>query len=321
MNDTGFSAMTVARAREQLHRWATPGDKNAPEFLRALNEVSERIHTGDDWYGRTGIWSVALNAGILTLPPFLEAALKVKIDTKDARLFGQSHQFLVHGPGDSTKWGALNIEDKGEVASEVVFPSTGGTLSVVSTSAADVASGELAAPVLRFHGTDVNGQRIIDADGISGEEVTLNGTTPVATTNSFYSCQGFQKPRTRGRVTVTRDTTDLAVLEPWDLDPIYRRYDVKDTAATTALVWARRRFRMLANEEDQVLPANVGALKMGLMALENENKGHLDASLKYWGRCFALLNASSSAKLGGVETYSEFPYDTPGVEPISDLEF
>ena len=305
--------MTVARARELLARFAVPGDPNSPEFLRILNEALERLHSMDDWTGRTGAWSINVTNGIITLPAFLESALKVQVDKLRTRIVDQSHQFLWHGPGDSVDWGPGMMEDIGEVASETEFPSTAGTLSVVSTSTADTEG------VLRFHGVDSSGNRIIDDKGISGEALTLNGVTPVLTTKSFASLQGFQKPRTQGRITVTRGTTDIAVLEPWDLDPIYRRYNLHDTTAKVAKVYARRRFRFLSNEEDYVIPGNLGALKMAIFAITNEDEGNIDTSLKWWARALAILNRASDAELGGAEKIAEIKFDPYNIESITSL--
>jgi len=46
----------------------------------------------------------------------------------------------------------------------------------------------------------------------------------------------------------------------------------------------------LVSETEPLVPANIGALKMALLALTYEDANDPGASDGYWSRCYALLN-------------------------------
>jgi hypothetical protein len=46
----------------------------------------------------------------------------------------------------------------------------------------------------------------------------------------------------------------------------------------------------LVLEDEPVVPANIGALKMGILALVYEDANDPASADAYWGRCYSLLN-------------------------------
>lgn len=53
---------------------------------------------------------------------------------------------------------------------------------------------------------------------------------------------------------------------------------------------ARRRFKFLANDLEEINPPNFGALKQGCMSLEYEVRGNFEMANAAWSNCLRLLN-------------------------------
>ena len=65
-------------------------------------------------------------------------------------------------------------------------------------------------------------------------------------------------------------------------------------------------------DETAIVPPNLGALKMGLMALNYETENDLERAEVFWAKCWQLLNEEKAAHRGG----NRFPLNTmPGGVP------
>ncbi len=64
----------------------------------------------------------------------------------------------------------------------------------------------------------------------------------------------------------------------------------------------RRRFQYLTDEQEAVYPANLGALKNGMLAVRYEDEGDLDRAAGYWTKCFDFLTAASAqTRIGAMQ--------------------
>ena len=100
-------------------------------------------------------------------------------------------------------------------------PTSVSALSVVSSSSVDAVS-------VRVKGTDTND---VEVD----ETITLNGVTPVASTNSYKSVRNISKSAsTTGRVTITSNgaAVTIAILASADLDYKVKKLRLKDIPST-----------------------------------------------------------------------------------------
>lgn len=90
---------------------------------------------------------------------------------------------------------------------------------------------------------------------------------------------------------VTTETqTLIASIFPGELVSGYRRYAVpnlEDGSIVQCL--CKRAYVPSVSDNDIVIPSNLGALKLAMMALQYEDKNDWDRSDQYWNRAFALL--------------------------------
>jgi hypothetical protein len=62
---------------------------------------------------------------------------------------------------------------------------------------------------------------------------------------------------------------------------------------------ALRRHVWLEDDDDEVVPSNVGALKQGLLAVAYEGAGDPERAQFYWTQCFNILNSELRTSRGG----------------------
>ncbi len=111
---------------------------------------------------------------------------------------------------------------------------------------------------------------------INGEEVTVSGTTTVTTTNLFDASNLYVvKPVTKGRVTMSTwdgtTATPVAIYEPNETVPKWTRYHVPNVTIRSEaqfLAICKVRFTPIADDNDEVIPGNIGALRRGFEALK-----------------------------------------------------
>lgn len=95
--------------------------------------------------------------------------------------------------------------------------------------------------------------------------------------------------------------TLLATFEPGETRPCYRRYKTGIIDNTDILTFCKMRFVPYRDDTDVVIPANVGALKFGLLALQKENALDIDSAEKMWAKSTQLLNRQLKAFRGSAK--------------------
>lgn len=98
-------------------------------------------------------------------------------------------------------------------------------VKVKSSSATDTT------PVIWIRGIDSNGERVSEA-------ITLTGTTPVASANTYASIEAWSKTArpTAGFISLTDNTGNtIATLGTWDTTACYQRYQINGIAATAVV--------------------------------------------------------------------------------------
>jgi hypothetical protein len=106
------------------------------------------------------------------------------------------------------------------------------------------------------------------------------------------------KPQTTGRLRlfgVYADGTQeaLAVYEPDELNPDYRRYQVSwvgDTSPAILTTLCKRRFTWSSSPYTDLLITNIGALQNALMAMKYEKAGAFDQATACWKTAFQILD-------------------------------
>lgn len=167
------------------------------------------------------------------------------------------------------------------------------------------------------NGHDINGNlpfSYVNTQYIPGQ--TLNIPTSVATDNTggnyndspqaFTQIVSITKPTTQGRLRLFGVPTDptgvpipgasqvpLAVWEPDELNPDYRRYLITWVGPSmpsilTCLV--KLRYVLTTSPYADLLITNIGALQNALMAMKYERAGAFDQSTAAWKTAFAILD-------------------------------
>lgn len=110
-------------------------------------------------------------------------------------------------------------------------------------------------------------------------EVTPNMPTTLASSAVEYFVEAHAE-----------DVTLIASIFPGELVSGYRRYAVpnlEDGSIVQCL--CKRAYVPSVSDNDIVIPSNLGALKLAMMALQYEDKNDWDRSEQFWQRAFALL--------------------------------
>jgi hypothetical protein len=159
-----------------------------------------------------------------------------------------------------------------------------------------------------IRGRDTSGNKIfstVDGERIEGVKYPVSNTA-VETDETFASVYSVVKSVTAGSVTLTdEDDNAIAVYEPGETEPNYRRYLSGGYLAdewTSIKGLFKRRHVWATHDNDPVYPATLEAIKLGILALNAEEQGNLEQAQYYEGRAIALLNARLSESNAGITT-------------------
>ncbi len=165
----------------------------------------------------------------------------------------------------------------------LVQPTSASTVTFVSGSTADTTQ------KVRIFGV-VSGNDTF-------EDVTLNGTTPVSSSNSYTELKMISKDLTTGRITISGGATGS--IAPWDYQSRYRRirlYPIP-TASQAILVEATRRFPRITSDEDTILLGKCEpAIFLLLMAELYEYNGDADKSDKERKKAGEMLQVALTSE-------------------------
>lgn len=167
---------------------------------------------------------------------------------------------------------------------------------------------------LKFAATEANGlvfnirgeylgQPIYTGTGsgtTEGENLVTVGATTLTTTSQFSKPpSAIVKPSTYGVVSLyTWDgvTEELvARYMPEETFPQWRRYRVPACSNWTEadpgqlLTICKREWTSVSNDNDEVVPGNLGALRFGMEALLKENAQDFTRAEEWWGKAYQLL--------------------------------
>lgn len=142
------------------------------------------------------------------------------------------------------------------------------------------------------------------------DSVTLaitNGTT--TTSRSWNKLPQIQLPASRTVFatlwavdTVTAEETQIASYAPAERVPSYQRYTVQGSCdSTLALIQGKLAYVPAVAETDIIYPGVFGALKMALMAIQDEDSKNFNLADEEWEKCFAILDSNLQQFQGEAE--------------------
>lgn len=199
------------------------------------------------WRDSLVLVSKLANDDELIMPEVVEKVVRVRYDAStplygvDQQVFFDVDSSLFDGTGTPAAWSALTP------VATAIHPADE-TLSIVSSDTDD---------------TEVQVWIRGEKDGVpKRESVTLNGTTPVVTTNQWDVIHSLSKEETEGTVTIIGVTSGALLLTLWpeESEKKYRRIRLHLAPAQSTkyiLVLGKRRFQPLQNDLDTPLLADI----------------------------------------------------------------
>ncbi len=289
--------MILAQARQLLHQSVSPDGPDSSLVVSRLNELCERFFISGKWKGTLAEVDLEVIDNHFTLPWKLEAVLGITLRGVPRIPFGRWYNFNPSGPGQLTPDAYSGPDVVVDTGDHHPFfrnpPYETFTLKVSVDNLDDTQSNSF----LLVKGYDSAGKRLFAPDGSEGHLIQLDSAV-VSTLTSFSRIESVVKPITQGGVEVTAvDATGAETLvaqyQPSETDPRYRKYRVETASTDTTVVRAlcKRKFVPLVGEHDEVIPGNMGALKLGLLSLKYEDTNDLERAMEYFMRAISLLNS------------------------------
>ena len=297
--------MTLAQARQLLHQHISPNGPDDALVPLRINEACERFFVSGRWKGMLVEVDLDASQGYVTLPRRCEAILGITVDKAPRTPFSRWYSFVPGGPGqvsNASHGGTDLILDAGDnhpVFRDPPYESFRLRVKVPSTSDRDTGN------YVVLKGNDADGNPVYSADGSEGLLLNLTAESNTST-QYFSSLTGVLKPLTNGYLTLwavnsANEETQIGEYEPGETNIGYRRYRiVRAENAATPVVRAlcKRRFIPVLSENDDIIPDNMGALKLGLISLKYEDTNDLERATEYFTRALSLLNAELREQRG-----------------------
>jgi hypothetical protein len=297
--------MTLAQARQLLHQHISPNGPDDSAVPARINEVCERFFVSGRWKGMMVEVDLDATQGYVTLPRRCEAVLGVTVNKAPRTPFSRWYSFVPGGPGEISSGNytgpdlVLDAGDNHPVFRDSPYDTFRLRVKVPSTSDRDTGN------YVVLKGSDADGNPVYSGDGSEG--LLLNLTAAENTTSQYFSTlTSVLKPLTNGYLTLwavnaAGQETQIVEYEPGETDIGYRRYTIKqsDNSETpTVRALCKRRNVPVLSENDDIIPDNMGALKLGLISLKYEDTNDLERATEYFTRALSLLNAELKESRG-----------------------
>lgn len=279
-----------------------------PRVQLYTNQACQRLLYKGLYAGCYGRFTISVYSGCITWPRLIETIESVtRCCNGPGAVRNQWYEFLETGPGlvDGRNCVSNTLIDRGTAC--VYRDLTGGTDSYIRAYPGD-ASDE--GSTITIQGWDNNGQWIRTLDGstwIDGEKITL--ALPYAqSTKKFTSITGVIREATNTPTrlyeynSVTTDETDIALYDPDETVPQYRRSFLTnvpdDGTAHNVTVMAKLRHIPVAVDNDWVVPPCEGAIKLMVQAILKEEADLLGEAVAYEQKATQILNEQTNHYLG-----------------------
>jgi hypothetical protein len=274
------------------------------ELRNNINRVLERFHAEGKWEGlvvqaTVAAYEDANENKFITLPRHLETCIRAgRAGYQTRGVQSEWYQYLPNGRGirkpDQAYHGDIQDMGEGFVTFRDILTPSQLTLSSSQTEAAGA--------YIVIRGKDANGDKIYSTvEGAVIEGIRLDMASGTQTTSQTFSeIYAVEKEVTKGLITVSAGATTLAVYEQGERAINYRRYMVDKNWDSVQGVFKRRHVWAIS-ENDQLFPDSLEALKLGLMALNAEEKADVERGQYYMDRALLLLNAELKEYNSGQE--------------------
>lgn len=292
---------------------------NSAKVLRYLNRAQEELLNQGRWVGTTVKYHICTSSGFVTWPRELATIEAMTVNGHAALVKNQWFEFIEYGAdyrdyyyGGAWSFGwnrpTSTALDQGEAISFDDVCGTGNAkkLKVYAQATEDPSARIL----LQFYDGAGNYVRSNDtAEGwVEGEFVAINATTPQTTINAVSSWVGVQKPVTNGTIRITElDTVTglertLAIYEPGETNPSYRRTQITSlgcrTSCSSVTVIGKTRFIPALKPRDYLCLQSAGAIIAKAKAVYSSDNNNFEAAQYYDARALDLLDKELGAWIG-----------------------
>jgi hypothetical protein len=211
------------------------------------------------------------------------------------------YEMLPGGPVDFLKCTYGILMDIGSGFSTFADPTTDNPLTIRVYADVPQAASE---GNLVIRALDGDGNNIISYDNntyVPGIllPIPIQGQNFIDSDQTVSQIISVSKPQTVSRIRlygvdpVTGVQTPLAIYDPDEINPDYRRYMVSwvgDNAPGIITVLAKRRYIRLQSPYADLFITNTGALQNALMAMKYERAGAFDQAAAAWKTAFGILD-------------------------------
>lgn len=300
--------LVVERLPASVHPQPDPPDLAGfdaqAELRNNINRVLERLYSEGKWTGliqqaTITAYEDSIGNKFITLPRHLETCLRAgKAGYKTAGVQSEWYQYLPQGRGIRNPANAYYgpVQDMGE--GYVTFRN----LSANSQLTLSSSETECAGSYIWIRGKDANGDKIystVDGERVEGIRIDLGSGTQT-TSQTFSTIDSVEKTPATGVITLSAGATTLAKYEAGERAISYRRYLVdKDWDGVQGIF--KRRHCWAISDNDPIYPDSLEAIKLGLMALNAEEKADVERGQYYMDRAILLLNAELKEYNSGQE--------------------
>lgn len=307
-----MSSLTLGLAVERLPASVVPqpdppdleGFDAQAELRNNINRVLERLYAEGKW---TGLITQAVITAyedadenkFITLPRHLETCIRGgKIGYKTRSVASEWYQYLPQGRGIRNPANGYYgpLEDMGE--GFVSFRDIGTPSPLVISSSQT----ECAGSYIWIRGLDASGNKIfsiVDGDTVEGIRLDLV-TSPQTTSQTFSEIYSVEKVPTTGIISIAANSTTIAKYEAGERMISYRRYRIDKNWDSVQGIFKRRHCWAIS-DNDPIYPDSLEAIKLGLMALNAEEKADVERGQYYMDRAILLLNAELKEYNAGQE--------------------
>jgi hypothetical protein len=282
------------------------GFNQIEELKNNINRVLERFFAEGKFVGTIQQATItayedANDNKFITLPRHLETCLRGgKAGYKTTAVQSEWYQYLPQGRGirkaDQAYYGPLQDIGEGFVTFRDI--ETASTLTLTSSETEDAGS------YIWIRGKDNNGNKIfstVDGERVEGIRIDLGDGTHT-TSQTFKEIYSVEKTPTTGTITLSATTgsVTLAKYEAGERAISYRRYIVDRNWDAVQGIFKRRHCWAIS-DNDPLYPDSLEAIKLGLMAINAEEKADVERGQYYMDRAILLLNAELKEYNAGQE--------------------
>lgn len=251
-------------------------------LVEYANEATERLLYRGKWHSTYAYYRVSATSRFFTPPPHLDTVETIAVENYPLPLRSVWYEFLKLGWGtrDRTLTNGSGLNECQLLGNyPVIADIATATTLTLKCDLHDDATKEV-----RILGTDANGNFIRtepagDGTGYEDGEVVALTQAGTVTTNTFATVTDIQAPSDLdGQWWLYAGTVATGTLlgnyEYWETNPMYKRYLIPwiSTDVSTVEIMGKLAYRPLVNDTDYLIIPNLGALKLGMMAVKAEEE-------------------------------------------------